>query len=68
MGIIYMNNMNTTTATYTDARCNAIARNLGTAVAEWADRNSSGWVLDALADPQTAVAAAVAYVPAVVAR
>mgnify|MGYP001582297725 CR=1 FL=1 len=52
-----------TRATYTDTRCYAIERTLGIAVAEWADQNSAGWVLDALADPHTAIAAAVAYIP-----
>jgi len=57
-----MAKMTGTVSIYTDTRCDAIARNLGPAVAEWADRNSAGWVLDRLADPQTAEAAAAAYV------
>ena len=63
-----MANTNTATATYTDTRCEAIERNLGVSIAEWADRNAAGWVLDVLADPDTAHAAAVAHVPTVVAR
>ena len=47
-----------------DYRYDAIDRNLGAMVANWADRNAAGWVLDALADPRTAAAACVAYVPA----